>query len=118
MRVILYTATKCPKCPAFRRLLREAAGELGLREGIDFVEKLIDGGRVAPGSKVELDGEELHIVNSPADIKETPAAVGGRDFTIEALRYQIASTPSLVVDGELAFVGEVPSKEELLEKLK
>jgi hypothetical protein len=34
------------------------------------------------------------------------------------LRYQIASTPSLVVDGELAFVGEVPSKEELLEKLK
>jgi hypothetical protein len=118
MRIILYTATKCPKCPGFRRLLREVAGELGLREGSDFIEKLIDGDKVTPGSKVELDGEEINIVNSPVDIRETPAAVGGRDFTIEALRYQIASTPALVVDGELAFTGETPSKEELLEKLK
>jgi len=118
MKLILFTATKCPNCPKFRRLLRETAKELGLEEGKDFVEKLIDGDKVTPGSKVEIDGEELYIVDSAENIKEIPAAIGGRDFTLDALRYQVASTPALVVNGELAFVGEVPSKEKLLEKLR
>jgi glutaredoxin-related protein len=117
MKAILFTSTKCPNCPRFRRLLRETANELGMKEGVDFVEKLIDGDRVTPGAKVEIDGEDIHIVASAENIKETPAAIGGKDLTIEALRYQIASTPALVVDGEPAFVGEVPTKEKLLEAL-
>lgn len=118
MKLILYTATKCPNCPGFRRLVRETAQELGLREGKDFVEKLIDGDKVTPGTRVEIEGEEFYIADSIENIKETPAVIGGQDFTIEALQYQVASTPALVVDGELAFLGEAPSKEELLDKLR
>lgn len=117
MKITLFTATKCPNCPKFRRLLRETTKELGLVEGKDFIEKLIDGDKVTPGTKAEIDGEELYIVDSPENIKETPAAVGGQDLTIEALQYQVASTPTLVIDGEVAFVGEVPSREELRERL-
>lgn len=118
MKAILYTSTRCPNCPAFRRLLREVAEELGLEEGKDFVEKLVDGEGVEPGQKINLEGQEIYIADSIANIEETPAAVGGQDFTIEALQYQIASTPALVVDDELAFIKDVPSREELIEKLK
>jgi hypothetical protein len=118
MKAILYTSTSCPDCPAFRKLLREVAGELGLVEGRDFVEKLIDGENVKPGKRMNLEGMDIYIADSIVSIKETPAAIGGQDFTIEALQYQIASTPALVVDGELAFIKEVPSREELAEKLK
>lgn len=117
MKLTLYTSTRCPNCPKFRRLLREVAREMGLKEGRDFIEKLIDGDKVTPGTKIELEGEQLHIVDSARNIRETPAAVGGKDLTIEALRYQIASTPALVIDGEAAFIGEVPPKEELIERL-
>lgn len=118
MKAILFTATICPKCPQFRKLLRETAQELGLKEGKDFVEKLIDGDKVEAGSKAEIEGEEFYIADSIINIKETPAVIGGHDLTLEALQYQIASTPALVIDGEPAFVGEVPSKEELIQKLK
>lgn len=118
MKAILYTSTRCPKCPQFRKLLREAAAELGWIEGTDYVEKLIDGENVETGKKVMLEGEEIYIADSPENIKETPAAIGGENRTIEALQYQVASTPALVVDDELEFVGEVPSKETLLEKLR
>lgn len=37
---------------------------------------------------------------------------------LSALKYQIASTPSIVIDEEAAFIGTVPSKKELIEKLK
>ncbi|MBN2251958.1 MAG: thioredoxin family protein [Candidatus Altiarchaeota archaeon] len=116
MKAILYTAVKCPKCPAYRKLLREAAKELDLVEGRDYVEKLIDGESVKPG-KIVLDGQEYNIVESAEDVKETPAAVCG-DNTIEALQYQVASTPAIVIDDELAFIGDLPGKEELKEKLK
>ncbi len=118
MKITLFTATKCPNCPKFRKLLREVAQELGLKEGKDFIEKLIDGDKLTPGSKVKIEGEEFYIADSAENIKETPAAIGGQDFTIEALQYQVASTPALVVNGELAFIGDVPSKDELIEKLK
>jgi hypothetical protein len=118
MKAILYTSTRCPKCPSFRKLLREAAREHNLSEGKDFVEKLIDGENAKPGQKMKLEGEEMHIVDHESKIVETPAAVGGQDFTIEALQYQIASTPALVIDDELAFIGEVPTKDELMARLK
>ena len=118
MDIILYTSTSCPKCPGFRKLLREAAGELGLKEGKDFVEKLIDGEDLTPGEKASLEGEEYYIVAKEEDITDIPAAVGGQDLTIEALLSQVASTPSLVIGGAVAFVGEVPSKEALIEALK
>lgn len=116
----MFTSTRCPKCPKFRKILRDAAREAGLIEGKDYVEKLIDGDKVKPGTKIKLEGEEYYIVADEKDIKPTelPAAIGGQDYMIEALQYQIASTPALVVDGELAFIGDVPTKEEIVKKLK
>ena len=120
MRTILFTSTRCHNCPRFRKILREAAKELGLAEGRDYVEKLIDGDTVKPGTKTKLEGQDYYIVGSEKDIKpaETPAAIGGQDYTIEALQYQVASTPALIIDGEIAFIGEVPTKEELIIRLK
>jgi hypothetical protein len=117
---MLFTATRCPKCPKFRKMLREAAKELNLTEGKDFAEKLIDGDKVKPGTKVKLEGTEYYIVDSEKNIKQTelPAAIGGQDYTIEALQYQVASTPALIIDEEVAFIGEIPTKEELIKKLK
>jgi hypothetical protein len=119
MKAILYTSTRCPKCPGFRKLLRAVGKELGMSEGRDYVEKLIDGDRATPGAKLKLEGQEYFIVDSETSIKpdETPAAVGGQDHTIEALQYQIASTPALVIDDEVAYVGEIPTKEELMKRL-
>ena len=95
MKATLYTSTRCPKCPAFRKMLRDSARELGWTEGKDFVEKLIDGDKVKPGSKIKLEGQEYNIADKPENIRETPAALGGQDYTIEALQYQVASTPAL-----------------------
>jgi len=119
--LILYTAIKCPKCPEARKVVREVLNELGLKEGKDFVEKLIDGENLKPG-KMEIEGENYNLVTSEDEIKETPAALVGEDFTIEALTHQIATTPSLVyIDDErdeIIFMSDVPKKEELVNKLK
>ena len=40
------------------------------------------------------------------------------DVMIEALQHQIASTPAIVINDEAVFIGEVPVKKELIEKLK
>jgi len=40
------------------------------------------------------------------------------DNLIEALQKQVAATPSLLIDDELIYNGEVPNKDELLEMLK
>jgi len=119
MKAVLFTSTRCPKCPKFRKTLREAAKELGLTEGRDYVEKLIDGDNVTPGTKIRLEGMDYYIVNSEKEIKQTelPAAIGGTDNTLEALQYQVASTPALIVNGELAFIGDTPSKEDLIKTL-
>ena len=39
------------------------------------------------------------------------------DNLINALQYQIASTPSIVIDEQAEFIGVVPTKEELIKKL-
>ncbi len=116
MKLILYTGTKCHKCPAAREVVREVAKELGWKEGVDFVEKLIDG--IELEGEVELEGEKYHIVKSPEDIKESPSAVVGEDISVEALMFQIASTPSIVFNEEPVFIGDVPTKEKLLEIIK
>ena len=116
MKLILFTGTKCPKCPAARKVVREAAKELGWKEGIDFVEKLVDGSELE--GEVQLEGEKYFIVKKEKDIKETPAAVANDDVSVEALMLQIASTPSIVFNDEPIFVGEVPTKEKLLEVVK
>ncbi len=116
MKLILYTGTSCPKCPAARKVVREAAKDLGWVEGKDFVEKLIDGTELE--GKVELDGEAYNIVRKEEEIKESPSAIVGEDVSIEALMYQIASTPSIVINEESAFVGEIPTKEELLKAIQ
>ena len=120
MKAVLFTSTRGPKCPKFRKILREAAKELGLVEGIDYVEKLIDGEKVKPGVKAKLEGTDYYIVDSETDIKQTelPAAIGGTDNMLEALQYQVASTPALVINDEVAFIGEIPTKEELINRLK
>ncbi len=117
--LILYTGTKCPKCPPARKVVREAAKDLGWAEGKDFVEKLIDGKDLNPG-KTKLEGEEYHLVASVADItpEKVPAALVGDDFSMEALMYQVASTPSIVIEEEAVFIGEIPSKEELIKAVK
>ncbi len=119
MKLILYTGILCPKCPAARKVVREVAKELGWKEGKDFVEKLIDGKDLKPGEG-ELEGEKYFFVNSPEEItpEKTPAALVGEDFSLEALTYQVASTPSIVIDEEAVFVGETPSKEELLKAIR
>ena len=117
-KLILFTGTSCPRCPEARTIVREVARELDLKEGKDFVEKLIDGSKLEVGSEAEIDGCKLWIVSSEDEIEKTPAAIGGRDLTIEALTYQIASTPAIIIDDELAFIGEVPTKEELIKRLK
>jgi hypothetical protein len=118
MKAILYTSTRCPKCPTFRKMLRESAKELNWVEGKDFVEKLIDGDKVSPGSRIKLEGQEYYIVDKAENIRETPAALGGTDYTIEALQFQVASTPALIINQEIAFIGQTPNKKELTNKLK
>lgn len=113
--LILYTGTQCPKCPAARHVVREVAKELGWVEGKDFVEKLIDGQDIKPG-EIELEGEKFIVVRKPEEIDASkgPHVLAGEDFSIEALMYQIASTPSIVYNDEPIFIGKVPTKEELL----
>ena len=84
VKLVLYTGTNCPKCPAAHGVVEEVANELGLVNGKDYVVK-------------NIDDEEVMI---------------------EALRNQVASTPAIVINNEVAFIGDVPSKEELLKKLK
>ena len=40
------------------------------------------------------------------------------DVMIKALQHQIANTPAIVINDEAVFIGEVPVKKELIEKLK
>ena len=84
MRLILFTATNCPRCPAAKSLVEEITKELGMENEKDY--KILN-----------IDDEENMIL---------------------ALQHQIASTPSIVIDDEPIFVGKVPTKEELIEKLK
>ncbi|ODS35479.1 hypothetical protein BEH94_06560 [Candidatus Altiarchaeales archaeon WOR_SM1_SCG] len=84
VKLILYTGTNCPKCPAAHEIVEEVANELGLVYDRDYVVK-------------NIDEEEVMI---------------------EALQYQIASTPAIVINDEAVFIAEVPTKEELLDKLK
>ena len=44
--------------------------------------------------------------------------IDDEEVMIEALQYQIASTPAIVINDEAVFIGDVPAKEELMEKLK
>ncbi len=120
MKLILFTGINCPKCPNARKLVRQAAKELGWIEGKDFVEKLIDGQDLKTPSITELEGNKLHVVSSEDEITKdnVPAAIGGKDLTVEALMYQIASTPSIVINERAVFKGEVPSKDELLKEIK
>lgn len=117
MKLILYTGKSCPNCPTARKVVREVAKELGLVEGRDFVEKLIDGRDLKPGN-IELDGQSFNTVTSEADIEKVPAILVGEDFSIEALMHQVASTPSIVINEEPVFVGRAPKREELLKAIK
>ena len=116
--LILYTSVNCPKCPKARKVVREVAKELGWIEGKQFVEKLVDGTDLKPGPIV-LEGEKYTIVSYPEQITEenSPAAVVGEEISLEALRYQIASTPSIVIDGVPRFISDIPTREELLKAL-
>ena len=114
----MYTGIKCPKCPEARRVVREVVKEVGLKEGKDFVEKLIDGDNLKPGSAADIEGDVLNVYSSVDEIKKTPAVVANSDVVLEALTHQIASTPGIVVDDEVVSTGEVPSKEELIRRLK
>ena len=120
MRLILFTGVKCPKCPKARKLVRQAAKELGWIEGKDFVEKLIDGQDLKTPSIVEIEGNKMHIVSSEDEItaRNIPAAIGGKDLTVEALMYQIVSSPAIVINERAVFKGNIPSKEELLKEIK
>jgi glutaredoxin len=40
------------------------------------------------------------------------------EHMIEALQMQIASTPSIVLDDEVLFRGEIPTKEELVKEVE
>ncbi len=117
--LILYTGVKCPHCPEARKVLRDAARELKWKEGKDFVEKIIDGEDLKKGEHV-LEGQKYNFVYSENEISEekTPSAVVGKDFSMEALMHQVASTPSFVFEEEAIFISHVPTKDELLNAIK
>ncbi len=83
-KIVLWTATTCTKCPVAKKIFKEIAQELNLKEDVDYEIKNVDEG----------------------------------DNMIEALTYQVAATPSFVIDGELFFPGEVPDKNELTKIIK
>lgn len=85
-RVILYYGAKCPNCPQAKKVMADAATELGWTEGNEY------------------------------ELKD----IGPEENMLEALTYQVASTPSFVIDGEALFVsGEnIPSKAELIKAIK
>ena len=45
-------------------------------------------------------------------------SIDEEDNLISALKYQIASTPSIVIDGEAAFIGVVPKRDDLIKRLR
>lgn len=114
--LILYTGVHCSKCPAARKVVREVAEELKWAEGKDFIEKLIDGNNLE--GTVDLEGEKYNIVKKAEDVRESPSAVVGDDIIVEALMFQIASTPSIVFNEDPIFIGEIPTKEQLLKAIK
>jgi len=116
--LILYTSTRCPKCSNARKIVREVAKEIGWIEGKQFVEKLIDGKDLHPGTIV-LEGQKYTLVNYQEQItpENSPAAVVGEDVALEALMHQIASTPSIIINGIPRFVSIIPTREELLKAL-
>lgn len=117
--LILYTGTLCHKCPAARKVVREVAKELGWIEGKDFVEKLVDGQDIKPG-EITIEGEKYIAVKTADEIDPSkgPHVLAGDDFTIEALMFQIASTPSIVFNDQPIFIGTIPTREELLDAIK
>lgn len=52
-------------------------------------------------------GQDYEIIN-----------IDDGDNLIEALKYQVASVPSFVIDEQAEFISTVPSREDLLEKLR
>lgn len=50
------------------------------------------------------EGEDWEIVN-----------IDEGENMIEALKYQIASTPSILIDDEVFVAGEIPKKEDLID---
>jgi len=119
-KLTLYTGISCPKCPKARELLRQVAMEAGLVEGRDFVEKLIDGESIKTEQIMEIEGQRFHIVQDESKITPeiTPCIVAGQDFSLEALMFQIASVPSLVLDEQTIFKGDVPTKEQLIARIR
>lgn len=43
--------------------------------------------------------------------------VDDEDVMIEALQHQIATTPSFLIGGELAYHGKIPKKEDIIKKI-
>ncbi|MEM3412122.1 MAG: thioredoxin family protein [archaeon] len=115
MKIILYTGIHCPKCPTVRKNLREACSELGLVEGKDFIEKIID---CQETGEKDIEGTKYYLVADESLIKNIPAAVVGEDVILEALTHQVASVPSIVINGEPVFIGDTPGKEELKKKIQ
>ncbi|MEM5804338.1 MAG: hypothetical protein QXU82_00585 [Candidatus Aenigmatarchaeota archaeon] len=120
MNLVLYTATTCPKCPKARETVREVAKTLGWVEGRDFIEKLIDGENIKTEQVMELEGKPYHIVQDASKItpQTAPCALAGKDFFIEALTLNIASVPSLVLADGTIYRGELPQKDQLIEKIR
>ncbi len=52
-------------------------------------------------------GQDYEIIN-----------IDENDNLVEALKYQVASVPSFVINGQAEFISTVPAREELLEKLR
>lgn len=105
-KLILYTGTNCPHCGRVRKLLREFAASHSKKEGVDFVEKLIDGEKLQPG-EYTFDGIETVVVSSEDEVADKAistgknVAVANKDVFFEALQRQIASTPSIYYKGKI-----------------
>jgi len=108
-KLILYTGVNCPKCGRVRRLLRAFATSHNLKEGVDFVEKLVDGENI-PTGKTTIDGIEMNIVSDEkhinADVGEN-FAVANQEVFIEALQHQIASVPAIYYKEKVIFGDDI-----------
>ncbi|NCO84789.1 MAG: hypothetical protein COW47_02195 [Candidatus Huberarchaeum crystalense] len=105
-KLILYTGVHCPKCLRARKIVRSFADANNLKEGIDFVEKLIDGENL-PIGEIELENMKLKIVSNESQVNGKFCVVANPDVFLEALQYQIASVPAIYYKGIIVFGDDI-----------
>ncbi len=105
-KIILYTGVNCPKCGRVRKLLRAFANEHNLKEGVDFVEKLIDGENLKTG-ETTVDDTKIIVVSDEKEVIGKNCVVANPNVFLEALQHQIASVPAIYYKEKVVFGDDI-----------